>query len=147
LAIENPLAWPFRKRFSKRNVENYARLGIAEYLVFDLQRLRLRGYRLPDSASRVYQPLIPQGGRYTSGTLGLDIGIERNSLRFYAGMAALPSSEELIARLDAAIDNATAKAEQEAQRAEQETQRADDAERRLAEAIAEIKRLKAERDP
>src|SRR5262249_25625651 len=48
------------------NVERYARLGIAEYFIFDVGALDLRGHRLPAAKSRVYRPILPQGGRWAS---------------------------------------------------------------------------------
>src|SRR5262249_32084470 len=60
----------------KSNVERYARLGIHEYFIFNRARLSLRGYRLPPGRARVYQPILPQQGRYTSDVLGLDLAME-----------------------------------------------------------------------
>ena len=126
----------------ERNRQHYAQLGITEYFIFDVQRLRLRGYELPDGSARVYRPILAQSSRFSSSVLGLDIGIDGDKLRFYHGTAPLPDAEELRARLDATIEKLSAQAEQEAQRAEQEAQRAQEAERKLAEAIAEIEVLR-----
>src|SRR5689334_17784051 len=69
------------------NVERYARLGVTEYFIFDRAKLSLRGYRLPQPADaarggrgRVYRPILPQQGRYTSEVLGLDLMIENDKL-------------------------------------------------------------------
>ncbi len=121
----------------KNNVTRYAALGITEYFVFDRRHLRLRGYRLPPGTQR-YQPLVPQEGRLTSAVLGLELAIEGDKLRFYHGLAALPESAELITRLGSMLGDLEA-------RIDEATQRADEAEAKLAEALAEIERLKREK--
>jgi Uma2 family endonuclease len=86
------------------NVERYARLGIAEYFVFDKTHLRLHGYRLPPSArgkpgaDRAYERIVPQMGRWPSELLGIDLTLEGEDLRFMVGNAPLEQSEEVIAR-------------------------------------------------
>jgi Uma2 family endonuclease len=136
LALE--IVWSGKRRKDlEANVTRYAALGIAEYFVFDRQRLRLRGYGLQPGAQR-YQPLVPQEGRLTSAVLGLDLAIEGERLRFYHGLAALPESDELIARLGSMLGDLEA-------RVDEATRRADEAEAKLAEALAEIERLKRER--
>jgi Uma2 family endonuclease len=155
-----------RRKDLEENVARYARLGIAEYFVFDRARLRLHGYRLPQPTARVYQPIVPQGGFYASRVLGLDLRIEGTRLRFFHGAAAIPDANELIASLEKMIDEVEpriAAAEEQARAAEEHTrvaeehtraadERADEearlrveAERRLADALAEIARLEAER--
>ncbi len=151
--------WSGRRRKDlEKNVERYASLGIPEYFVFDRKRMRLSGYRLPDTAKKpaAYQPILAQSGRYASRVLGLDLFLEHDRLRFYDSTAALPDAEELVARLEGMMDSVEARvhaaeerAEEEARRAEEEARRADDeararkeAERLLAEALAEIERLK-----
>ena len=150
----------------QRNVERYARLGIREYFVFDRGRLSLQGFRLPaagEARSRAYQRLMPQAGRFTSEVLGLDLRIEGTRLRFFAGNAPLEDADETIARLGTLLDEVLAhKDEAERLRAELELRTAtlgealaeetrlreeerrgrEEAERRLAEALAEIARLK-----
>lgn len=141
-----------RRKDQQRNVERYARLGISEYFVFDRGRLRLTGHRLPSAGARDYQPILPQGGLYTSHVLGLDLRIEGNGLRFYHAAMALPDSKELIGSLERIVDDtgkrlaeAEARAEEEAQLRAEEVQRREEAERKLAEVLAELERLKAER--
>jgi Uma2 family endonuclease len=141
----------------EKNVERYARLGIREYFLFDRGRLRLHGYRLPDGqGARSYQRLVPQAGRFTSQVLGLDLALEGPKLRFYFGEAALPEADELIARLGSMLDEVLVhkeeaerhaaaleeklEAEQQARKAEQQAREA--VEQELAEARAEIERLK-----
>jgi len=138
-----------RKKDHEGNVERYARLGVPEYFLFDRGRLRLWGFRLQSPTARVYEPLIPQVGRFRSTTLGLELGLVDERLRFFAGDAELPEAEELIARLEGFVDRLERRAEEEARRAEEETRRAEeetrrreDAEKRLDAALREIERLK-----
>ena len=106
-----------RKDFEE-NVERYARLGIPEYFAYAPKRGRLAGWALPDADARVYRPIVPQGGRWPSRLLGLDLALEEDSLRFYHGAGALLDARELIARLSTMVDAATQRAEEEAKRAE-----------------------------
>jgi Uma2 family endonuclease len=145
-----------RRKDEVTNVERYARLGIPEYFYFDRTALRLSGYRLPHAGARAYQRLVPQGGRFQSQVLGLDLALEGKRLRFFAGNAALDDAEEQIVRLGAMLDKVIAGQEEAAQKladeqqrreeAERERdeakQRSEEAERALAEALAEIARLK-----
>jgi Uma2 family endonuclease len=141
VAIE--ILWAGRRKKDLRdNVERFARLGIPEYFIFDRRRLRLNGYRLPEPSARAYQPILPQLGAYRSERLGLELGLEGHKLRFSWCGAPLPESAELIAQLDAKLSAAEALAEEEAKRAEEEAKRAEDAERRLAEALAELEKLR-----
>lgn len=105
------------KKDLEQNVERFARLGIPEYFVYEPVRRRLTGHRLPEPSARVYQPIVPQGGRWSSGVLGLDLAIE-GGLRFFAGTAPLLDASELVARLSAMLDDAVRRAEAEARRAE-----------------------------
>jgi len=153
-----------RKKDLEENVERYATLGIPEYFVLDRGRLRLFGYRLPPSGSRVYQPIVPQGGRYTSRVLGLDLRLEGTKLRFYQGLAAVPEASEMIATLERMMDDVEGRAraaeeraeeearkreeearkrEEEARKREEEARKRAEAERERDEARAEIARLKA----
>lgn len=138
-----------RKKDLEDNVARFARLGIPEYFIFDRRKLRLVGYRLPSTGARVYQPILPQLGAYRSEQLGLELGIEGEKLRFYVSGAPLPESAELIAQLDAKLGAAEAHAAEETQRAAEEAQRADAEKERadanaahLAEALAELERLR-----
>ncbi|MFO0591276.1 MAG: Uma2 family endonuclease [Polyangiaceae bacterium] len=144
--------------FSKdheKNVERYARLGIGEYFLFDRTRGSLYGYRLPPSGRRAYERIVPQLGRYTSGVLGLDLALIQGKLRFLAGDATLPQTEELLHRLGLMLDDvmshkddlerqlAEERAGREAERAAKEAERAakEAAEAKLAEALALIEKL------
>jgi hypothetical protein len=148
-----------RKKDFERNVVWFPALGITEYFVFDARRCHLRGFRLPGAGAKQYESLTPEAGRFTSEVLGLDLGVEGALLRFYAGNAALPDSEDVIRRLDAALASSAARVAEEAKRAEEEAKRAEEeakraegeakraavAEERLAEALAELQRLKKTR--
>ncbi|MBX3232277.1 MAG: Uma2 family endonuclease [Labilithrix sp.] len=120
----------------ERNVALYASLGIPEYAILDRGRARLKMYRLPSANARVYDPVVPQAGRYPSRVLGLDLALEDDHLRFFHGTVALPEADDMIRELGKMVDDLVAKRETA-------EQRADDAERRLAEALAEIERLKS----
>jgi Uma2 family endonuclease len=151
VAIEITLEGDRRKDLED-NVARYARLGIGEYFVVDLKLNRIVGYRLQRQGS--YEPILPQSGRWTSEMLQLDLALEVGRVRFFAGSAPLPYSEELIFRLDTLVANmvrkeqalaseleeALAKAEQEKAKAEQEKAKAEQ-EKAKAERLAE--RLRA----
>ncbi len=160
-ALEVTLAGDRRKDL-ETNVEFYARLGIPEYFVLDLKLRRLLGYRL--GASGAYEPIVPQAGRWTSQVLGLDLAMELGHVRFFAGSAALPHSEELIVRLEGMLGDLVAKeqaladeldaasrdaarasalAEQEKMRTEQEKARAEGEKARAEREKARAERLAA----
>jgi Uma2 family endonuclease len=137
-----------RKKDLERNRVMYAELGISEYFVFERVRLRLHGFRLRGS-NNVYEPIAPQHGRYASSVLGLDLMIEANRLRFYQGEMSLPTAEDFVGRLQSfmddfqvRLDEAERRAEEEGKRAEEESKRAEELEARLADALAELSRLK-----
>lgn len=130
------------------NVERYARLGIHEYFIFDRTPPRLHGYRLAPGA-RIYQRIVPQAGRFACEVLGLDLVLDGDRLRFFAGNALLEDADERISRLGAMLDKVLAREDDlaarlaEAQQLREDEQlRREDAERQLAEARAEIERLK-----
>ncbi|WP_164019889.1 Uma2 family endonuclease [Pyxidicoccus trucidator] len=147
LALEVHVAGERRKDL-ERNVERYARLGIREYFVFDLGRLRLNGWRLVEGL-RAYRPILPQRGTYHSDVLDLELQVGEEQLRFYKGGAALPNAQEVIARLERLVGQREASCAElqqqlveEARLRAEESQRREDAERRLAEALAELERLR-----
>jgi hypothetical protein len=67
--------------------------------------------------------------------LQLDLVVEGDRVRFFFGTAPLPEADELVARLEQVVSEVT-------ERAQQEAERAADLEKRLAEALAEIERLR-----
>ncbi len=75
LVIEVHVSGEWKKDF-EANRKRYGRLGIPEYFLFDRIKDRLFGWRLPESTARVYEPIVPQLGRYASSVLGLELGIE-----------------------------------------------------------------------
>jgi hypothetical protein len=134
------------------NVDRYARLGIREYFILDVPRGSLRGYRLPETErthGEKYRPIIPQGGRYASDVLGLELRLEGTRVRFYYGMIPIPESAELIAKLDALLGEVMVSKETEIRAFEQELaeskQELADREAQLAAVRAELERLKRER--
>jgi hypothetical protein len=147
VALEVHVAGERRKDLEK-NVERYARLGIREYFLFDRGRLRLLGWRL-DEGRREYRPILPQHGFYPSEVLGLELQLEGERLRFYHGRAPLPEADELISTLERMVEGVEQRrTELEQQLAEEarlraeETQRREEAEHRLADALAELERLR-----
>ena len=153
-----------RAKDYQTNVERYARLGITEYFIFDRAALDLRGHRLLPAQGKkpgVYRPILPQGGRWASTVLGLDLAIDGGKIRFFHGNAPLLEAAELADKLGKMLDEVVLhkqEAEDRAREAEarvavlerrlQETE-ADDGiaelRRRLREAEEEIERLKGER--
>jgi Uma2 family endonuclease len=131
-----------RKKDAELNVARYARLGIPEYFLYDRARNRLAAYRLPSPDARTYTAIIPNQGLYESRVLGLDVQVDKDRLRFYAGTALLLESEELVARLQEMYDDAQHRADEEAQRREEETRRREEAELEIVRLRAEIEKLK-----
>ncbi len=122
----------------KRNV--YARMGIAEYWLFDpvggdIPGLpdRVAGYRLVEGE---YQPIapLPEGRGCPSGVLGLELRAEGANLRFHdprTGQDLLLHGEERAGRM---AEAAGRKAEAAAREVAEE--RAAEAEERAAEEVA-----------
>jgi len=128
-----------RKKDLVDNVERYARLGIPEYFIYDRAQQRIRGYRLAGAGAKRYQPIVPQGGRYSSTVLGLDLAVEGGTLRFFYGMAELFGSAELIRRLNDMVQDREAKAEQAEAKAEQAEAKAEQAETKAEQAIGGLR--------
>lgn len=142
-----------RRKDLETNLEFYAQLGIPEYFIFEVGKQRLSGYELPGPGN-AYRPIVPQGGRYRSATLELDLAVEGERIRFYSANAMLLQAPEVIAQLQRYSDAMTQRAEEEARRAEEEARRADeeaqraeeearrseDLARRVAELEAELRR-------
>lgn len=101
-----------RKKDLVDNVVRYASLGISEYFIYDRAKQQIHGYCLASPEARRYQRIVPQAGRYSSAVLGLDLVLQRGSLRFYQGMAELIGSDDLIDRLTGMVESLEAKAEQ-----------------------------------
>jgi Uma2 family endonuclease len=131
-----------RKKNAELNVARYARLGIPEYFLYDRARHRLAAYRLASSDDRVYTPIVPNHGLYESRVLGLDVQVDEDRLRFYAGTALLLESDELIARVQAMYDAAQRRADEAERLRDEEARRRESAEQEVARLRAEIERLK-----
>lgn len=160
-------------RGKKRDI--YARLGVAEYFLYDPQaeylRPPLQGFRL---AVGVYLPIEPDAdGAFHSAELPILLRLVNGMLRLFDArtgeMLLSPFEQAMAARAQAAVE--ARRADAEAHRADHETGRADeeagraDAEARRAEAaslraeaeaqarhaaerrIAELERLLREREP
>ena len=132
-----------RKKDAELNVARYARLGIAEYFMYDRAKNRLHAFRLAPE-SRTYSAILPQHGMYASTVLGLDVQVEKDRLRFYAGTALLLESEELIARLEQMLDDVERRAEEES-RLRQEESRLRQEESRLRQEESRLREEEAER--
>lgn len=117
------------------NVERYARLGIAEYFVYDRDRQRVHGFRLVTPTAGRYQPIVPQLGHYRSGVLGLDLAVIHNNLRFLAGEAALPLSVDLISRLQDMVTSLETKADEAQAKVDQAQAAATQAQAEATQAI------------
>ena len=138
-----------RKKDAEYNVKRYARLGIPEYFIYDRARQRLYGYRLPSPGAREYVAITPEGGRYGSEVLGLELQVEEGRLRFWTGSALLLEYEELIDRMQEMMAGLQQRADEESRQLEEagrrlteETRRREELERRLAETQAELERLR-----
>ncbi|HEX5750527.1 MAG TPA: Uma2 family endonuclease [Archangium sp.] len=137
-----------RKKDAEYNVERYARLGIAEYFIYDRARERLEGYRLQESGVKRYERMETKQGRYTSEVLGLELEVVNARLQIWAGNALLLESGELVERMrekleevQRRVDEEARLREQEARLREQEARLREEAERRIAELTAELERL------
>jgi hypothetical protein len=109
------------------NVERYARLGIAEYFVYDRLRQQIHGYRLSHPGVARYQRIVKQLGHYRSSVLGLELTILNQNLRFLSGEATLPVSADLIGRLQGMMESLETKAlaaQEEAAAAQEQAERA-----------------------
>ncbi len=84
----------------QRNVVRYARLGIAEYFVFDRARKAVMGWRLHDTSIGIYTPIAPHAGQHYSEVLGLFLTVQGNRLRFLCGNAELLTPAEEMERLE-----------------------------------------------
>jgi len=133
-----------RRKDAERNVARYARLGIPEYFLYDRASSRLAVYRLASPEARVYTAVLPNHGLYESRVLGLEVQIDHDRLRFYAGTALLLESDELILRLQEMCDAAQQRREEAEQRREEADRRREEADRRREEAEQEVARLRAE---
>ena len=108
--------------------------AIRTQVVYDRALQRVIGHRL--GAGSRYERIVPQGGRTPSQVLGLDLAIEKGSLRFFHGAAELYDSTSLIERLSGLVGDLEARADEAAARANDEAARAEEAAARAAGAEA-----------
>jgi Uma2 family endonuclease len=118
------------------NVKDYAQLGITEYFSYDCRAARLHGWRLPTAGARTYTQMVPQGGVFPSRILDLELGVADGRLRFFTNLAQIPTSEELVGRLQKMTDVYQDQLD-EAERARNESERARD------EAVDQLERARA----
>jgi Uma2 family endonuclease len=130
-----------RKKDFQDNVVRYARLGIPEYFIYDPVTPRLMGYRQTSGRVAQYQPIVPQGGRWESAVLGLELALETGKLRFFHGTAPLLDAPELIDRLGGMVDAVVARETALAGALEAERERADSAEQKAVSAEQKAARL------
>jgi Uma2 family endonuclease len=131
-----------RKKDAELAVARYSQLGIPEYFLYDRARGRLSAYRLATPEGKGYVAIVPQHGVYESRILGLDVQVERERLRFYAGTAMLLESEELIGRLEQLLEEVQERADEEGRRREEEARKREAAEREVARLREELDRLR-----
>ncbi|MCA9625348.1 MAG: Uma2 family endonuclease [Myxococcales bacterium] len=130
-----------RKKDLRVNVERYARLGIAEYYLFDRRHMTLAAWALEGGS---YRRRIAQGGRFHSAVLGLDLWLDGTRLRFSLGDALIPFTDELIDRVTRLSNDAQERVEAlEAELLTEQRLREEERQKRRA-AEAEVERLKAE---
>lgn len=115
------------------NLTRFARLGIPEYFVYDRMHQRLYGFHLPIIQTGRYQSIPQRHGLLHSRVLDLDLGIVGGRLRFFYGDAEVPESRELIARLDALMNDRETQLAELTQALEEERQLRGEAERRREE--------------
>lgn len=130
-----------RKKDLERNVERYARLEIPEYFIFEPGLGSLRGYRLRSAGG--YEPIVPQGGRWLSTVLGLDLVVNEGRLRFFMGTAPLLEARELIEDLEQRVGATQAREEALALELERQRQRADTEHQRADTEHQRVERLRA----
>ena len=104
------------------NVKDYARLGIAEYFSFDCRSKLLRGWRLATPEAHAYTQMVPQWGVFPSLVLDLELGVAEERLRFFKNLAQIPTSQELLGRLQHMTDAFQDRLE-EAERLQEEAER------------------------
>ncbi|KFA89193.1 Uma2 family endonuclease [Archangium violaceum] len=151
-----------RRKDLERNVERFARLGVREYFIFDRGRSRLTGWRLA-AGRRRYRAIPSRQGSFSSEVLGLELRVDGERLRFLHEGTPLLEADEMISMLEVQragesrarvaleqqlVEQMSLRAEEARLRAEEARLRAEEvhrreaAERQLAEALAELARLR-----
>lgn len=125
------------------NVKDYAQRGIAEYFSYDCRSKRLHAWRLASADARTYTPMMPQGGVFPSLVLDLELGVTEGRLRFFKNLAQIPTSEELVGRLQKMTDSFQDQLEEAEQQRKEAVDRLESARTHVIEGI--LRRL-AERD-
>jgi Uma2 family endonuclease len=117
------------------NVREYAQLGIAEYFSLDCRSPQLRGWRLPSPGARAYTQMLPQGGVYLSQVLDLELGVADGKLRFFKNLAQVPTSEELVGRLQKMTDGYQSQLDEAQRQAREAVEERDEARAGMAELL------------
>jgi flagellar biosynthesis GTPase FlhF len=118
--------------------------GSPSHFLYDRARNLLQAYRLASAEARVYTAIVPNRGLYESRVLGLDVQVDKDRLRFYAGTELLLESAELIPRIQARALEAQRQAE-DAQRQAEEEARLRQEEARLREQAERLRDEEARR--
>jgi Uma2 family endonuclease len=126
----------------------YARLGIAEYFIFDPEHRfvtpSFQGFRLRKG---VYVPMrrASEDGGLTSKEMGLRFTVEGRMLRVIelATGRIVPTRRERAAGAHRQAEEVARRARQEKRRADQAQKRAEEEKRRADELAAEVERLRA----
>ena len=110
-------------------------------------KLAAMGFAIKDMALTIpEEAIVPQGGRWPSRVLGLDLALEGRRVRFFHGSAALPEASELIQRLEGMMDGLTS-GKETAERAREESERArEEAEQRAERLAAKLRELGVDPD-
>ncbi|NMO19505.1 Uma2 family endonuclease [Pyxidicoccus fallax] len=127
-----------RKKDAEFNVKRYARLGIPEYFIFDRSREELLGYRLETPGDREYTRMKPRRGRFYSEVLGLELAVEDDKLRMWAGQELLLESTELLEIERRRAEELEARLKIESRLRRDEARRRKELEQRLAELQAQL---------
>lgn len=127
-----------RAKDYRLNVDRFAHLGIREYFIYETMRQELAGFHLESEESRRYVPILPQGGRYRSSVLDLDLAVLDEKLRFYVCGAELPDAAAEVALLTRMVEDQSVRVEEAERLAQAEADRADAALAALRTAIRAV---------
>ena len=125
-----------KEKDTTRNVKMYAKLGIKEYFVFEIDNSEITGYRLGALRRKYTQIVSDSFGRYKSEMLELGLKMQCGCIEFYDG-------DKLVLSPDEGRTVAEQRAQEEAAMRTAAAQRAAEPERRARE--AELRLLEIER--
>lgn len=119
-----------RRKDLEFNVARLARLGVPEYLVFDVRAARVVGWRQVRAGAQTYVPIVPQFGRIPSETLQLEFGVIDGRIHCWRDGAELPLAAQVIALLGKVVDEKDARLAEALEQRAAEATRAQDGLRR-----------------